>query len=206
MQASDYHEQLAAPLRVLQIIIVAMLLAVLIFGIVVQVTPRLDLGGFANNTADKTTETTPARPMITYIACAFAVSAFILGHIVAAIITTAGRRVIARGASARCRKAYTDVQTNTPEMTDTTMLYRVYQAKTIVGAAVFESAAIFLLIAYLLEHKPAVLILAAALLIGLAFLIPSRDRVERWIDAQARLLDADKQMLDDGSGMPFGQG
>src|SRR5581483_670179 len=61
----------------------------------------------------------------------------------------------------------------------------VYQTRTIVGAALLEGGAFFLLVAYMAEGAPWVLVVAAVLWIAMAWLhFPTRDKVEAWVTDQ----------------------
>jgi hypothetical protein len=69
----------------------------------------------------------------------------------------------------------------------------VYQTSLIIGAALNEGPAFFALIAYMVEGLPAILGVAAFLILGVAARFPTRARLEQWIDAQKELLIQEQQ-------------
>jgi hypothetical protein len=60
----------------------------------------------------------------------------------------------------------------------------IYQTRMIVHAALLESAAFFLLIAYLVEGMILDPLVAAIYLLALAALFPTRQKIERWMEEQ----------------------
>jgi hypothetical protein len=58
----------------------------------------------------------------------------------------------------------------------------------IAGAALFEGAAFFLLVAYLVERSPWSLAAAIVMIIGVALHFPTQQRVADWIERQTSLL------------------
>lgn len=66
---------------------------------------------------------------------------------------------------------------------------QVLVSRTILAAAMLEGAVFLLLIAYFLEQSPISLVSAVLLLVALAVHIPTRSRLESWLDGQMRLLD-----------------
>ena len=71
---------------------------------------------------------------------------------------------------------------------DTGKLAFVYQTQLIIGSALCEGMAFFAAIAYMLERNPLALGMALILLACLAVRIPTRDRVNAWIDQQQSML------------------
>jgi hypothetical protein len=185
MPAADYRDQLAQPVRALQLITIALLGGVVMFAAIVRLIP-------AEKIAPRPGDATP---IITYVAMGFGVSAFVIGHLLTTVMVTAVRRRMAAGDAEWKRRDSKASIAKERERVDVGNLIKVYSAKTIVGAAVFEGASLFLLVAYMIERKAMGLIVVVPLFVALIMMIPSRDRIERWIDRQLRQLAEDMGTL-----------
>ena len=69
---------------------------------------------------------------------------------------------------------------------------QVLVSRTIIAAAIPEGAVFLLLTAYFMEQSPLSLILAVLLIVALAAQIPTRSRLEGWLEGQMRLLDEER--------------
>jgi choline-glycine betaine transporter len=134
-----------------------------------------------------------ALPVLSYAAIAFAVMAIPMSLLIPAVVVKNGRKQIAQG-------TWTPPVRTFPQgpFGNTVKLAAVYQTSLIIGAALNEGAAFFALITYMIEGLPAILGVAALLILGVAARFPTRARLERWIDAQKELLIQEQQAGGDG--------
>ena len=174
---------LTSPVRVLQVIIAAMAigaLAVLVVAYFVH-----DKVGII----DKTQKL----DIVTHLALLYGVVALIGGPIFAGALAAKGRQRLAQGS------------TGTPPSTGkasgfgseiaqayTGQLASLLVSKTIISGALYEGAALFLAVAYLLNGGVLTagcsLIMVAALLMQ----IPTNDRAQRWIEGQVRQIEQER--------------
>jgi hypothetical protein len=77
---------------------------------------------------------------------------------------------------------------------DAKYLLPVFQAKTIMSAALFEGWAFFAAIAYLLEGGPVGLGLTLALILGMAAHFPTRSRTIGWVERQLEMVGQEKML------------
>lgn len=172
-------DELSGPLRSIQLIIASLLAGVAAF---TAIAIYLRASGTVSGEREP--------PTITYIALAFAVVEIVVSVFLPRATTTRNRTEIARGtwpsASGRPR-----MPAPLPT-TDAGKLALVHNSQLIIGCALLEGAAFFLLIAYLLEGQYVALI--AALLLGAAitFRFPTQPRHSAWIEEQLRLLEAQR--------------
>lgn len=68
-------------------------------------------------------------------------------------------------------------------------LLTIFQTRTIIAAALLEGAALFATVTVMIEHQSWVLVVTGVLLLLLILQIPTRTRVEQWLEA--RLMDRD---------------
>lgn len=182
---TDQNSFPPARVRMLQIIVATLAFGVLIFLAIVLVIP-IDI--------DRGADEEGKPPFITYIAMAYGGAALLAGPIIATIMTTAGRRKLAGGTHPPDSPASTTSPSPSTSRSCTDGLIVLYVSKTIVAAAVYEAAALFLCVAYMLEHHTLSAILAGILAAGLLVQIPTQDRAQRWLDEQTRQLEHDRQM------------
>jgi hypothetical protein len=182
----DRREVVSARLRAAQIIVAAMVIGALAFLAVVHfLVPPNATGGSAARQS--------AIPIITYAAMAYAVTAIILGPIFATLMTTSTRRRLAKALPPEAlRQAGSDDKAKRLAEAVVSGLSALFLGKTIVNAALFEGGALFLGVAYMLERKPLVAVMAAILIVGLLSLVPTRDRANRWMDEQLRMLEEER--------------
>lgn len=178
---ADQSPVLAARLRTLQIIVAAMALGVLAFLVIVLLLPRDDPGD--------------RLPIISYIAVAYGVLACLAVSPITKAVVNSARRKIAREASAAPGPtAQADATDGEFQKTDLGKLVGLLAIKTLVNGAVYEGAALFLCVAYLLDHGPLSALLAALLAAGVLAQMPTRDRAQRWLDDQRRQLEQERQL------------
>ena len=67
---------------------------------------------------------------------------------------------------------------------DRQQLYGVYQMKTIIGLGLLEGAAFFNLVACLVEHSWWSLAIVGGLCFWMLAMIPTRTKIEHWVEAQ----------------------
>jgi hypothetical protein len=128
-------------------------------------------------------------PVISYIALACGVAAIFGGQLLSNLIVSAGRRKLAglaRTPPEKSRSTGGPAAESVPPDTHSALL-ALFTAKTIIGAAVDEAAALFLGVAFLLEGLTACATLAAVMIVALLLRIPSRDRAHRWLEEQNRI-------------------
>ncbi len=177
---ADQDPALAARLRPLQIIVVAMALGVLAFLLVALLLPR-----------DATDE---RLPIISYIAIGYGLLACLAVSPITKAVVSSARRKIAREAPATAGDANKgDAGEAEFAKSDLGKLVGLLAVKTLVNGAVYEGAALFLCVAYILDHGPLTALLAVLLAAGVLSQTPTRDRAHRWLDDQRRQLEQERQ-------------
>ncbi len=171
-----------ARVRTLQFIVAALAMGVILFLALV-----LFLGLGKETPADDTDR----QPIITYVALAYGLAAFVAGPVVSTVIATASRRKLAAGQPRPDAPAPTTADPAAGRSL-TEGLTGIFVVKTIIAAAVYEGAALFLCVAYMLDCNPLSAILAALLAVGILMQIPTRDRAQRWLDDQRRQVEQDQ--------------
>lgn len=170
---------LAARLRTLQIIVVAMALGVLAFLVIALLLPR-DAPG-------------DRLPIISYIALGYGLLACLAVSPITNAVVSGARRKIAREASATAGDANKgDAGEGDFAKSDLGKLVGLLAVKTLVNGAVYEGAALFLCVAYILDHGPLTALLAVLLAAGVLSQTPTRDRAHRWLDDQRRQLEQER--------------
>ncbi len=135
---------------------------------------------------------TDRQPIITYVALAYGLAAFVAGPLLSTVIATSSRRKLAAG------QVRPDAPAPAPAAAVagrglTEGLTGIFVVKTIIAAAVYEGAALFLCVAYMLDCNILSAILAALLAVGILMQIPTRDRAQRWLDDQRRQVEQDPE-------------
>jgi hypothetical protein len=134
-------------------------------------------------------------PLLSYLAIAFAVASVPASILVPQLMAASQRRSIAKGAWTPPPQRSGTAPTLNPT-SDAGKLASVYITTLIIGAAMNEGAGFFANMAYLLERQQWVLIVAVLLIVGVALRFPTRDRIDRWIEAQLEQLEMDRQRGD----------
>jgi hypothetical protein len=171
MYALDQEARLSAYLRTMRIIVLTLAMGILAFG-VVAVVIRLE----------GPNQPVPDPPLITFIGLPFAASLFVLQGVVPNLIAAGMRRRLAAG------KWPPPGMAKSAPADDTGKLCMLYQVRLLIGAALAESAAFFLLIAYLLEGQIVALAGAAVMLALVLVRFPSRSGLEDWLSDQQEQL------------------
>jgi hypothetical protein len=119
-------------------------------------------------------------PMMTMTAIVFGVAAIVAHIVVPGLIVTSQRKAMAKTAKT--------------EQGDFDGMLALYSTQKIVGAALLEGAAFFNTIAYFLEGTAIPLLLVLLLAALILNRIPSRDGMNRWIEAQLAQLREERHM------------
>ena len=174
-----YGSQLGdAPLdpSVLRLILPAMIGGVVLFACVVLVVSP-DSGSGANSNDQKT-------PILTYIAGGFLATSVVAALAAPALIVGAARRAL--GSDPRTKDDRPDAESADERRA---WLARTLFMKILVGSAILEGAALFLIVACMVEGQRLPLMLAAIPVAGIAIQVPTRHRIEQWIDREIRVAD-----------------
>jgi len=168
---------LGSRVRAMQIIIAAMAIGVLVFLVVAHFV-HAKVG-----TIDKTHEL----DLITHIALAYGVAALIGGPILAGALVRFGRRRLAKvGGPATHRAGKASGFENKGLDGHANQLISLLVSKTIICGAIFEGAALFLGVGYLLNRSILTAACSVIMVVALLMQMPSRDRAQRWLEEQAR--------------------
>jgi hypothetical protein len=169
MADTSWSDELTTSVRTLQIVVAAMS-----FGCVAFLAVVLIAGG---NPPPSST------PVLSYIAAGFAALQVVVRLLAPGIIVAQGRKKILQETAA-----------GAPMDAWPSKLTQLMMTKTIVAAAILEGAALFLLIACLVEKSPWVLAIAIALLVGIALNWPTQSSAQAWIDGQLRRLEEEQPL------------
>jgi hypothetical protein len=168
MSMPDHDAVLSPQLRTMRIILLALVLGVVIF-FVIAVVMR-----------GQGAQPAPPTPLLTYLGLGLAGVQIVLSALIPGLIVTGGRRQLAR----------TPQSAAAPD--DLRKLLGLYQTRLIVGSALLEGAAFFLLVAYLVEGDLAalggVVVLVALLLVR----FPTRPGLESWLAEQQERLSQER--------------
>ncbi|MBN2560784.1 MAG: hypothetical protein JXQ75_07635 [Phycisphaerae bacterium] len=176
MLDSDRPLVSAAQVRTLQIIVAAMALGALAFMAIVFLMPVQPWSDLSQD---------DRRPIVTYVAVACGMAALFVGPFIAAKVAAAGRRKLARA------EHQADPTTSAEDASDQELphslasrLMPLFSVKAIVAAAIDEGAALFLCVAYIMDHNKLSLIFALLLVVGLLIQFPTREQAQRWLADQ----------------------
>ncbi len=164
MSDPDLQQKLTAPLRMLQMIVVAMVVGLVIFLVVAVLLSRN--GGMMKPGEGET-------PIVTYVAVFFAITAVGVASFLPKVIVGNRLRAIAGMEPGE----------------DAEQLIAVFNSTFIIRAAVTEAPGLFLLVSYMVEGQQIALLLAIASIVLLAFMFPRRDAVAAWLDQQLRTIE-----------------
>lgn len=170
-------------LRTLQLIIAAITMgAATLLAIVTFVPTGRDN---ANNPADRL-------PIVTILAVGWGVLSLPMGLMLSAVIVKAGLdRLAGRSLQSTGRDSG---NSGSRKSESAEPLLRLFPSKTIVAAAMAESAVLLACVAYLMERSVYALVIAVLLLPGLVLQIPTRDRMGRWLAGRTRQIEEDRQL------------
>jgi hypothetical protein len=171
-------ESLDKEVRVLQIIVGALIAGVLAFAVV-----ALAMGG----TRQAGDQQHGAGGLISMVAAGLAVMMVVTRETVGPLMANAQVRQIAAGTWPGPGPAAGAAAPG--QAADAGRLLAVFRAVTIVQTALPEAAAIFNILAYLLEGEVWSLAIAAGLVLWMALSLPTRGRVMQWLDRQMEALE-----------------
>lgn len=179
MLTAPQRAYLAVIVRTMQIVVLAMAAGVTVFGVVtVVVNANAPAGG------------NRAETLIAYLAAALAGVAIVASIVVPAILANAARQRIITGKP----PARTFSFSFPPEIGEIGPLAAAYQTRLIVASAILEGAAFFNLIAYVIAGQTFNLVAAAVMLVALLSLLPTRARLEDWIENQLTIITQLREM------------
>jgi hypothetical protein len=187
MNEVAWQEQVSKRVWVLQIIVAALVAGCVFFLVIVLVSHGSAVGGAIGDGL------TP----LAWFALSFLALMAVTRVVVPAAIVRHGRRTIARGTFSLSRARQLPLQGDREEleqMGDAGRLFVLYQTKTIVGAALIEGVAFFMMIAYLAERQALALGIAIALILAVAAHMPTRTGVVHWIEDQLRLVEEERSL------------
>ena len=157
-------ESLNDKLRVVQILTVALAMGPIMFGVVVLFLPPTGMAAPVHG-----------MPLLTIAGIAFGVMLQVVRYFATAIVTNSELRRLA--ATARSEA-------------DLDALLDLHRRLMIVRAAMFEGAAFFLIIAYMLERTPLALAGAVFMIVGILAGFPSEARVAAWLEEKLKAMAA----------------
>jgi hypothetical protein len=179
-------------LRTCQIIVAAMIMGVAIFLVIIVVLlPNKPIVAEGPGAKGDAIPAFGGMQLITLAALGLGVSALIMSYVLPGVITANGRQQLRKKVPPTPRDASEDSRIYPAG--DTGPLLAVYQNQLIVGSALNEGAAFFASIAYMLERSPIALGTALVLLAALLARIPTRDRLNAWLDRQLSQLQEERQ-------------
>ena len=193
MSTDNWRDEIGPQVLTLQIVVAALVagclffLAIVVF--MVQIRDAQAVGGDS--------------PLMTYIGMGFACTFVVARVVILRIIESRARKRIADG-TWQVPESLQPLQhpvnakwvEQAERLGDRGKLLIVMHIRTIVGAALLEGSAFFLLITYLIEQSPLALAAAIVLIIGVALHFPTRSSAVHWIEDQ---LAAIKQLRQFGS-------
>ena len=134
------------------------------------------------------------RGTLTPLALAFAATALVVHRALRAAIV--GKKVASLARRERLAEADQRDLPIEPPRGDVEALLPIYLSDMIIGMAILEWAAFFAAIAYFLEGSAATLAASLALVGVILWGLPTRARVEDWLDRQQSRLDESRQFGD----------
>lgn len=188
MSDPDLQDKLGQPIVVLQIIVGAMVLGLVGFlGMVVA----LRAGGQAF------AEPAATGSLVTYIAIGYAVAVVLVRAMIPSVVASVGRQKILRETvdpAGDGDAAGGDRHGSPSGADDVDGLLGLFRAKTIITAALFEGAGLFVVVAYMIEGTRLALLGAIVLAVLLACHFPTRTAAVGWIEDQRRLLEQERML------------
>ncbi len=157
-----------------QLIIAAMVLGIVVFYLFVYVKPI------------ETSSTPEQAHMFSLFGFAFTVAALCASFIIHFVVAARGVRGIIRRVQAAAGEAGKDDEAASREIY--ARLASLHLLRVIMCGAMLEGTAFFLGIAYLLHRKPLELIVGIFVTLIIACMFPTRDRFERWVERQKRII------------------
>ena len=136
----------------------------------------------------------PGVPLLTYLAVGMGIAGLVLSFVIPSVFVASARRKIAKG-------TWTPTAMSDPTQAGQDCIPPVIPASwpssirpsSSSARRSCEGMAFFAAIAYMLERNPLALGMALILLASLAVRIPTRNRVNAWIDQQQSMLQTERQ-------------
>ncbi len=186
MTGPDPDQVVPLLVRFLKILVLAMTLGTAMFLGVVVVMQTAG-GGMAARSE--------GMPLLSYIALGFAGTSLVVRMIAPNLIIANARRRIVAGTWTPPSNQIAGVDTARLDATgDAGKLIPALVIQTVVGAAVIEGATVIAIVAYLLEGQVWTAAVAGALIVILAFQIPTEFKVRGWIENQLRQLEQERAL------------
>jgi len=185
MPDTSWHEEVGRRVVTIQIIVTALFGASLGFLAVAAVLVQM-------GTVEPNRETAFAMNLVLIL---FLIGDMIARLIVPGVLVAQGRRKIADGQWSLPQGAgQAEIASFVERTGDAGRLLCVYQVRTIIASALLEGVAFFAIIVYLMTQSLVGLVVAVALILGLAFHIPTRSGVLHWIEDQLELIEQDRPL------------
>ncbi len=173
MQDENQKQQVVAFVRTSQIILAALVMGVVMFGVVI-------VFGMSGGQPKEGS-------ILTLLAVIVGGANLMLCFVIPQFVIAANRRKIASGTWMSPRN-----QAPVPD-SDAGKLAATYQVKMIIGAALLEGGCFLALVAYMTERQSLSLAVAAVLLLCLLAHFPTLGRVEAWIEEQLRRVEDERR-------------
>jgi hypothetical protein len=167
MSQGESSELVSQRLRTMQIVAAALIAAPLFLFVVALLVRAQGVGA------------QPAVPIVSYVGIAFA----LVEVLVFMIFPN-------RAAAAACRKGPLQAAADSQDL----FLCGVFQTRLVIGFALLEGAAFLQGIAYILEGQSFSLAIGLTLVLIMAFLLPTRSKLESWMEEQKQVM-LDQQSL-----------
>jgi len=188
MSPSKLGEALAARVRVMQIVTMAIVMGAVVFLVIALFirAGRIMKGPQENQPVGAMQDD---RRVITYVGLVFSVCMIAIYAIVPDRVAASARRKIARE-----KTKVVSTQNGSPVSEgNAARLCDIFQTRLILRLALLEGPTFCLLVAYILEGQLVSLITAVLLMAGMLVHFPMQTGVLGWIDEQLRILDQELQ-------------
>lgn len=185
MPDTSWHDEVGRRVITIQIIVTALFVASLGFLAVVAVLVQM-------GTVEPNKEGAFAMNLVLVL---FLIADMIARFIAPAVVVAQGRRKIAAGQwSLPEGPGQAQIASFIERTGDAGRLLGLYNTKTIIASALLEGVAFFAIVVYLMTQSMVGLVVAIALILGLAFHIPTRSGVLHWIEDQLELIEQDRRL------------
>lgn len=179
MRPTEEHPVLLKGLKTAQIIVGALLLGVVIFSVILLV-----MGPGQTGPAEVEPGAQATLPL-TWLLIGFGALEVLMVWIFRGVLLGSAKRQIAAGSwQPPAGQATYAAAGNAGQ------LFHSWLTATIIAAAGMEAAALMALVAYFLEGQPAALIAAGFFGLLLALQMPTRGRLDQWLESELLRLDA----------------
>jgi len=135
----------------------------------------------------------PEMPLLTYMSLAIAPAAILVAVLFPGVLIRSQRETMLADV-ATSQSSFADESPAHDSRSKLMKLIGGYQTALIIRSAILEGAAFFSLIAYMLEGQTGILLVAGVLLLLILSGLPTRSRVEKFIDREQRVIDELREM------------